>query len=464
MKKIVLSLATFLITTLGFGQDISGEWNGILEAMKLRIVIHIEKTNSGYSATLDSPDQGAKDIPVTETSFENETLNLKMTNLNATFEGSYTDGMFSGTFIQNGLKIPLTLQREAIEKEVSNRPQEPKEPYPYLSEELTFENTDANITLAATLTYPSSEEKYPVVILISGSGPQDRNEELVGHKPFLVLSDHLTRKGIAVLRFDDRGVGKSTGDFGSATSADFATDVASAVSYLKTRKEIDITNIGLIGHSEGGVIAPIVASETTDVAFIVLLAGTGIPGDELLLLQQNLIGNAMGMSEKQLGHSSKISGEAFKMITSATDTKKLKIDLKERMITAINAIPDDELPIGVTKDESSIKMQVDQLTSPWMIYFMKHDPSMVLQKVKCPILAVNGAKDLQVPPTENLEPIKAAAIKGGNRNVTTVEFPNLNHLFQECQTGAPGEYGIIEQTFAPIALETVSDWIMEQVK
>jgi len=464
MRKIALSLVTLLFVSFGYGQDITGEWNGMLEAMKLRIVVHIEKTASGYNATLDSPDQGANGIPVTETSFENEVLNLKMTNLNATFEGNYADGMFSGTFIQNGFKIPLILQREAIKKEVLNRPQEPKKPYPYRSEEITFDNTGANTTLAGTLTLPSNEGKYPVAILISGSGPQDRNEELVGHKPFLVLSDHLTKKGIAVLRFDDRGVGKSTGDFSTATSADFATDVASAISYLKTRKDIDNTNIGLVGHSEGGVIAPMVASESKDVAFIVLLAGTGIPGDELLLLQQNLIGDAMGMSEKQLAHSAKISTEAFKMIANATDVEKLKVDLKKRMTAAINAVPDDELPMGVTKEEASINAQISQLTSPWMIYFMKHNPATVLEKVKCPILAVNGAKDLQVPPKENLEPIKAAAIKGGNRNVTTVEFPNLNHLFQECQTGAPGEYGIIEQTFAPLALETVSNWILEQVK
>ena len=187
MRKIAFLLVTFLITFHGYSQDITGEWHGKLEAMKLRIVFHIEKTDSGYSATLDSPDQGAKGIPVTETTFENEILNIKITNLNATFEGNYTDEKITGTFIQNGFKVPLLLQREAIEKEVLNRPQDPKEPYPYLSEEVTFENTGANITLAGTLTIPANEGKHPVVILISGSGPQDRNEELAGHKPFLVL-------------------------------------------------------------------------------------------------------------------------------------------------------------------------------------------------------------------------------------------------------------------------------------
>ena len=464
MRIIVLSLVVFLFTSLGYGQDITGEWNGILEAMKLRIVFHIEKTDSGYSATLDSPDQGAKGIPVTDTSFEEKMLNLKMTNLNATFEGKYADEKITGTFIQNGFEVPLILQREAIEKEKYNRPQDPKEPYPYLSEEVTFTNTGANITLAGTLTFPVNEEKYPVVILISGSGPQDRNEELVGHKPFLVLSDYLTRKGIAVLRFDDRGFAKSTGDFSNATTADFATDVESAISYLKTRKEIDQKNIGLIGHSEGGVIAPIVASKSTDVAFIVLLAGTGIPGDELLLLQQNLIGKAMGMSQKQLAHSTEFSKEAFQMITNATDIEKLKIDLKERMIIAVNAIPDDEMPIGVSKEEASINMQVNQLTTPWMIYFIKQDPVKVLEDVKCPVLALNGEKDLQVPPQENLIPIKNALKKGGNTKVTTIEFPNLNHLFQECKTGAPSEYGTIEQTIAPVVLDALSNWILKQVK
>ncbi len=463
MRKLLIFIVTFFCTLFMHSQDITGEWNGMLEAMQLRIVIHIENLEKTYQATLDSPDQGATGIPVTETIFENNELRLTMENLNASFSGTYDDEKISGTFTQNGFEIPLILQRDAIEKITKNRPQEPSKPYPYTSDEITFQNTEANITLAGTLTLPKSGDIHPAVILISGSGPQDRDETFSDHKPFLVLSDYLTKRGIAVLRFDDRGYGKSTGDFGAATSADFATDVASAVTFLQSRTDIDNSKIGLVGHSEGGIIAPMVASNSNEVAFIVLLAGTGLRGDKLLLKQQQLIGSAMGMSNKQLTNNQEISTEAFQLIIASTDSESLKTDLKESLTSSIAAIPDNELPLGVTKSEKSIANLVNQLASPWMTYFIKHDPAMVLENVKCPILAVNGEKDLQVP-SENLNSIKQAALKGGNKRVTTVAFPNLNHLFQECETGAPTEYSIIEQTFAPIALETVTEWILEHTR
>ena len=463
MKKLLLLLICLATFTNTYAQDITGQWNGVLKEINLRLVIHITKTDNGYSSTLDSPDQGATGIPVTTTTFENDTLNFAVDNLGLTYSGTFTDETFKGTFTQGALKLPLKLGREVIEKSI-NRPQEPKEPYPYYSEDVSFENRNANLNLAGTLTLPNKEGKFPVVILISGSGPQDRNEELLGHKPFLIISDYLTKNGIGVLRFDDRGVGKSTGNYSTATSADFASDVESAIIYLKSRKEIDATKIGLVGHSEGGVIAPMVTSKSDDVSYIALLAGTGIRGDKLLLLQQERIGRAMGISETQLQKSKEISAPIFAMIVNSTQSQDLKTDVKEYLIQEVNKLSDDEIPMGMGKDEATIKGQVDQLTSPWMIYFMKHNPATVLENVKCPVLAINGEKDLQVPPNENLSAIKSALEKGGNSKVTTIEFANLNHLFQESTTGAPSEYGTIEQTFAPVALETLSNWISEQVK
>ncbi|MFK7812572.1 MAG: alpha/beta hydrolase family protein [Maribacter sp.] len=463
MKKILLILLVCLGFTSTYGQDITGQWNGLLKEMNLRLVIHITQTDDGYSSTLDSPDQGAKGIPVNMTTFENDSLKLEVVNLGVTYAGQFVDGTFSGIFNQGPFSIPLILGREETEKPQLNRPQEPKEPFPYSSEEVTFENKEANLTLAGTLTLPKDEGKFPAVILISGSGPQDRNEELAGHKPFMVIADHLTKNGIGVLRFDDRGVGKSTGDHSTATSADFATDALSAVTYLKTRKEIDATKIGLAGHSEGGIIAPIAAAKSDDVDFIVLLAGTGIRGDKLMLLQQNLIGKAMGMSEEQLQTISKYYTSIFEVLLNP-NLEDYKSTLKGVITETLNNTPDDQLPMGVSKDETNIDAQVTQLASPWMVYFTQHDPTTVLTNVKCPVLAVNGEKDLQVPPEENLIPIKNALEKGGNTDVTTIEFPNLNHLFQECTTGAPREYAIIEQTFAPVALEAISSWILEQVK
>jgi len=244
-------------------QDITGQWHGLLEipGSSLRLVLNIQKSDSGYVSILDSPDQGAKGIPVDTTTFVDGKLDIAATALGLTYTAAWIENKFKGTFVQGLLVLPLEMSRESVERPLLNRPQEPKEPFPYTSEAVSFQNSEADIVLAGTLTLPKGPGKHPVMVLISGSGPQDRNEELVGHKPFLVISDYLTRNGIGVLRFDDRGVGQSTGEFKKSTSLDFASDVQSAVAYQKSRKDIDNRNIGLIGHSEGGVIAPMVATK-----------------------------------------------------------------------------------------------------------------------------------------------------------------------------------------------------------
>jgi len=458
-------LAAFISSTV-LAQGITGEWNGALKVQgtQLRLVFNIAKSDSGYSSTMDSPDQGAKGIPVTTTSFENATLKISLSNLKIEYRGVLgADNIIVGTFTQGGQSFPLSLSREKIEKQKMLRPQEPTKPYPYYSEDISFENKNAGIFLAGTLTMPKKEGLYPAVILISGSGPQNRDEELLGHKPFLVLSDFLTRNGMAVLRFDDRGTALSKGDFKTATSADFATDVEAAVKYLQTRKEINKQQIGLIGHSEGGIIAPMVASRSKDIAFIVLMAGTGIPGADILLLQQELIGKASGISEADLLKAKSINTKAFEMVSKSTNTAQLKIDLTDSLTQLLRGNSSSVKPEGMRESEF-IKLQVDQITSPWMKYFILYDPAPTLEKVKCPVLAINGEKDLQVPPKENLSAIKAALIKGGNKKFTAKELPNLNHLFQECKTGAPSEYAAIEQTISPTALLEILSWLQMQVK
>ena len=449
-----------LMALASSAQDITGQWNGILKVggMQLRIVFNITKTDNGYSSTMDSPDQGATGIPVTSATFENSILDLKVTNVGIEYEGEFKDGFFMGTFRQGGQSLALDLKRDYIEKVKVVRPQEPVAPFTYYSEEVTFRNGKANIKLAGTLTLPQKEGNFPVVVLITGSGPQNRDEELMGHKPFLVLSDYLTRNGIAVLRYDDRGTAQSEGDFKTATSLDFASDVEAAISYLMTRKEINKKKIGLIGHSEGGLIAPMVASGSKDVNYIVLLAGPGIKGSQLLLLQQELIGRASGVSESDLQKSKEINSTAFDMVIKSTNPEKLKSELTNYLTQKSKESPDSQKAAEMS-DSIMIKAQVDQITSPWMLYFLRYDPVPALEKVKCRVLALNGEKDLQVPPKQNLPAIKAAVIKGGNSNVTSVELPDLNHLFQECTTGLPGEYAQIEQTFSPKALEEITRWI-----
>jgi len=466
MKTTALILLISLCSLTIFGQDISGQWNGALKVQgtQLRLVFNVSKSANGLSSTMDSPDQGAKGIPTTNTSFENSILKIKIANAQIEYEGTLgTDNIIIGTFKQGGQSYPMNLSKNAIEKEKILRPQEPTKPYPYYSEDILFENKNEGFNLAGTLTLPKKDGVFPVVVLISGSGPQNRDEEILGHKAFLVLSDYLTKNGIAVLRYDDRGTALSKGDFKTATSADFATDVESAISYLKTRKEINKNKIGLIGHSEGGLIAPMVASKSKDVAFIVLLAGPGLQGDQLLLLQQKLIGKASGVSEEDLRKNEIENKKAFDIVNKSPNQEQLNIDLTKFIKKRLLDNPNPQKPAQMS-DEDFVKLQVEQIANPWMQYFLKYNPVPTLEKVKCPVLAINGEKDLQVPPKENLEAIKKALAKGGNKKVTTKELPNLNHLFQECETGSPDEYATIEQTFSPTALTEILNWLQVQTK
>lgn len=465
MKTILILLTMLFTSSTMTAQEITGQWNGVLKVQgtQLRLVFNVDKTDSGYSSTLDSPDQGANGIPVTITTFEDPKIKFEVKNLGIEYNGELKENEITGTFKQGGQVFPLTLSRKAVDKVETKRPQEPTKPYPYYSEDVTFQNAEANISLSGTLTLPGKEGNFPVVILISGSGPQNRDEELLGHKPFLVISDHLTKNGIGVLRYDDRGVGKSEGDFKTSTSADFATDVESAIAYLKTRKEIDKKKIGLMGHSEGGLIAPMVSSQSEDVSFIVLLAGTGLQGDKIILLQQALIAKADGASDSDIMEATDAYTKAVDMVMKSDDEQKLKTDLTNFINKLIEDDPSAEIPSGLTKEEF-VSVQVNEISSPWMQYFLKLDPAIALEKVMCPVLAINGEKDLQVPPKENLEAIKKALAKGGNENVTVVELANLNHLFQECETGSPKEYANIEQTFSPTALTLILDWIKAQTK
>jgi len=458
MRKTVLVLFVILTNLSIYAQDISGTWNGILKVQgtQLRLVFNITQTEKGYSSTMDSPDQGAKGIPVTSTNYENSILKLEVSNAGIKYEGTLDkEGAFNGTFKQGGQSFPLILTKKKIEKEKVVRPQEPIKPYPYYSEEVKFENKKDKIKLAGTLTLPEKNGKFPAVILITGSGPQNRDEELLDHKPFLVLSDFLTKNGIAVLRFDDRGTAKSTGDFKNATTFDFATDVEYAIEYLQKRKEINKDKIGLIGHSEGGIIAPIIASENKDIDFIVLMAGSTLRGDKLLLLQKYKIETQMGINKQVVESNQQIFAGAYEIILNENIEKEVLYDTLSHYFIS---------KYGKALPENQKDALINQLTSTWMINFIRLDPVVYLEKVSCPILAINGNKDLQVPSKENLEVIENIFRKSENTKVKIKELEGLNHLFQECETGATSEYATIEQTISPIALKEILNWINIQVK
>lgn len=440
-------------------QDITGDWYGDLniDGVSLQVVFTVNKTGKKYSAAISVPMQGAERVPMSSASFENNALVLSMQNPPISFEGRMEGSIIKGQFKQGGRALPLQLTQDKTARKEIRKPQEPLAPYPYFEEEVKFYNKSAKINLSGTLTLPKKEGKFPVVILVSGSGPQNRNQEIMGHKPFWVLADYLTKKGIGVLRYDDRGVGASQGNFNAATSVDFSYDAEAAIAYLKSRKEIDDKKIGLMGHSEGGIIAPMVAMRRSDISGVALLAAPAVRGDRLLLAQQEMLGKASGMPEEALKKTLGINKEIFEMIIEHQDTVDLKLKLANYLGNVYDNLREEERPQGISKSDF-IKIQVFQIAGPWMKFYLKYDPALALSKLKCPVLAANGELDLQVPIAQNLDEIERLLQAGGNDRVKILRYPRLNHLFQTCNTGSTEEYGMIEETFSPKAMEDISAW------
>ena len=475
-KKMFYSIAFFLFLILIISVlpaahfqktswEIKGIWEGTLDlfSAKLRIVFKVTTKDGSLSASMDSPDQGATGIPVTSVVLKDDSVRFEVEMVRGYFRGKFSDDTtIVGDWNQSGYSFPLTLQKVEKVTEI-NRPQEPKKPYPYLEQEVEYENKQAGIKLAGTLTLPQSGEPFPAVILISGSGAQDRDETVFNHKPFLVLADYLTRRGIAVLRVDDRGVGGSTGNLRESTSRDLVGDVLAGIEFLKTRKEIDPKKIGLIGHSEGGMIAPMVAAESNDVAFIVLLAGTGLTGEEILYRQAALMLKAYGVDNELIAKNKKRQEKLFQVIRDVNDDSLALEQMIKISQDDLASMTDQEKQI-IGLSEKNLKQQLKPLVSPWFRFFLFYDPKPALEKVKCPVLALNGEKDLQVPPGENLKAIEQSLKKGGNRDFQVRQLPGLNHLFQTAKTGTVQEYSQIEETISPTVLKIIGDWILQRVK
>ena len=465
MKTIIACLLAFSISIASaFSQDISGDWNGKTKKgnKEITFVFQIKKENNSYSSTMSVPTFRINGIRPKATTFKNDTLTIDGSNIGMKYEGVYNKELqqFEGTYMEGAVVLSLNLKRGAVKIADSRRPQEPIKPYPYYEEEVVFENVEAKISLAGTLTLPSKKGKFPVVILISGSGPQDRDESYMGHKTFLVLSDHLTRQGIGVLRFDDRGFGKSTGDFGTATTEDFSKDVLSAVKYLKTRNDIDVKHIGLIGHSEGGIIAPLVANQSKDVSFIVLLASTGVSGTELSVRQSKTL---RGFPVDDEVAYEKNTRKAIAIVTSNKSTEEIKTALRAHYNAFLRPIL-TSLGAPEKNINAFIDNQVKTSIKPWSRYFLQYNPADEFEKLQIPVLSLNGSKDTQVDAKINQTGIKNALVKGKNKEYKILELENLNHFFQECETGKMNEYRKIDQTFSPVALKEISDWVLERVK
>ncbi len=449
--------------------DFAGSWMGAIDAAgtQLRMRIDLSVEDGALAAKMFSVDQGNAEIPVESAAIAGRTLSLTMPMIGGSYEGALSDDgqTIDGTFQQMGVELPLVLERmEEGDEAAPARPQDPVEPYPYVAEDVRYPNPEGGHELAGTFTRPADGGPFPAVVLITGSGPQNRDEALLGHRPFLVLSDHLTRRGIAVLRFDDRGVGESTGDHAAATSPDFASDALAGVAYLKTRDDVDPAAIGLAGHSEGGLIAPIAATRSDDVAYIVLMAGPGVNGERILYAQGELINRAAGATDEQIERNLELQRAMFAILKSEPDADRAATALTEAVRASLEAMTDAERAQAGVADQAALEQmvntQVTQFNTPWFRYFLTYDPAPVIEQVAVPVLAINGEKDLQVPYEENLREIEAALQRGGNPSYEIHALPGLNHLFQHSETGAPTEYAAIEETWAVHSMELIADWIL----
>jgi pimeloyl-ACP methyl ester carboxylesterase len=433
-----------------------GEWHGALSASgrSIPVVLHIAGTPGHLTATFDSPSQGALGLPVAEVVQDSAVVRFKIAAPDASYVATLSpDGQtLVGQWSQGGASLPLTMTRTATTASPA-RPQMPHAPFPYRSAEVAYDNPAGRAHLAGTLTLPNGPGPFPAVLLITGSGLQDRDETVFGHKPFLLWADTLTRRGIAVLRVDDRQIGGSRGEVRTATTADFAGDVAAGVAFLRSRRDIDPRRIGLMGHSEGAIIAPMIAAQDQGIAFVVMLAGSGETGESLMLEQKRLIEMAMGLPPAAVDRSAKTMQRLYDAVRDAPDQASADTSLR----SAWEAIAAEQ-----GRPTASVPAQLQVVASPWMRWFVRYDPRPALAKVKCPVLAVGGSKDLQVAPDSNLAGIKLAL--HGNPDVTVVKLPGLNHLLQTADSGQVGEYSRIEETVAPVALQTVGDWIVKHTR
>jgi fermentation-respiration switch protein FrsA (DUF1100 family) len=439
-------------------EGLDGNWAGSITRndATLRLVLRVRTSERGTVAVLDSPDQMAMGLGVQDFARSGNKVTFRMALAGVHYEGALSDdgASIDGTWTATttpATPVRFTRTAETAQAGPPKRPQLPVAPFPYTVEEVAFDNPEqAGVRLAGSLTLPKGKGPFPAAILITGSGMQDRDETLMGHKPFAVIADHLTRHGIAVLRFDDRGAGKSTGDYSVATSADLATDANSAFAFLKGRADIRGDAIGFIGHSEGGMIGPIAMASNKAVAYLVMLAGPGTALDQLLLSQRRLIGTTMGLSEAELNQAEPVMAAMFRAIATGK-TQAEGLEAARAVLT-----PDAMAAIGMPKGANK-ELVVAQVSSPWFRYFLQYDPAPNLRAIRVPVLALNGSLDRQVPAAANLAAIKAAM--NGNPDLTTRELPSLNHLFQTAKIGSLAEYAQIEETFAPVALDAMSDWI-----
>jgi pimeloyl-ACP methyl ester carboxylesterase len=478
MKKILVCILTFCALSQLKAQDLTGSWQGTVSvgSVSLHLVFNIAKTGDGsYSTTLDSPDQKAFGIACDKITQIKDSVLISIAVVGGSYKGMWDKkDAITGTYSQGGFSTELNLKRgNAAEKAalptIQVRPQTPKPPFGYVSEEVEYDNADKSVHYGATFTRPNGNGKYPAVIIISGSGTQDRDGTIFGHKLYWILADYLTKNGIAVLRVDDRGAGKSTlgNDFANATSANFSYDVEASLNYLEIRPEVNKKHLGLIGHSEGGIIAPMVAGRRKDVGFIVLWGAPAVGGAKINTEQNAYALKAQGVDSISVKAFSDLHYSILKLFASSANKESLDAQIAPVFDAWKKKQSEQTLETLHAKDlnvNDLYKQYSGLYNMPWMRFFIAYDPEKDLGSVKCPVLAINGEKDTQVNAAANLSRITEILTRNGNKDVETKALPGLNHLLQTAQTGDVSEYEKIEETMSPTAMKIISDWIKIHTK
>jgi len=474
MKKILLLLILGFQSFLSISQDLVHKWSGVLNAggqkieLRLNLIQNADKT---YSSNWDIPAQKVKGLASSKTQLLNNQLAVEIKMIGASYSGSLnmSGDKVDGAWSQSGMSFPLNMEtvKEGQEEKIFLKPQTPKPPFAYNIKDFVYEGNETKLSYGATLTYPNGDKKFPLIILITGSGRQDRDETIFDHKPFAVIADYLTKKGYAVLRVDDRGAGKSTGDFSNSTTADFAQDVEEHIRYAKNMPMIDTNQIGLLGHSEGGLIAPMVAVRNKSVAFVILLAGPGVEIGELMAMQNEMVLKSAGISQEAINAYIPLYKNLMKTIVSINslqdaNAKAIEIvknwysNTDKNLVKATTNISSES---DINKFATSMS---ETLSTKWWKYFASYNPQIALQKLKCPVLAINGSSDIQVPAEANLKAIELGLKKAGNQKGTTKKFDGLNHLFQKCTKCTVQEYGELENTIETEVLEYIYNWLSKK--
>ena len=448
-------------TTIAKAQHkLDGLWGGKIVSSGLEMDVNFKIEHEANRVLLSVPYNKLSDQAGMGLEMKGDSVFFDYSNFNASYRGFYNEEkkIITGEWTQQGRSTTLDLKRVSEKAEIV-RLQEVKPPFPYTYEHVRFHNEEALLDLAGTITIPEGDGPFPLAILISGSGPQNRNSEILEHKPFLVIADHLSRNGIAVLRYDDRGVQHSEGSFSKSTTADFTTDAAAAIKYAHTLEQIDTNRIGLIGHSEGGMIAPKVAAEYKNVDFIVSIAGPAVPITELMTLQNKLVLEKLGMSEEGQSKLMERLPIIYSIVNQDKEPKELFDTLIKEVKFMYNSLPEKDQKLLGPNSAAYYTTLSTTFFTPWFRYFLAYDPGPSWQKIQCPVLALNGSEDIQVSAKENLEAIKTNLEIAGNKNHTEIELQGFNHLMQKCEVCSIQEYALIPMTFDPEALSLITEFI-----